>query len=96
MPKVTCRCGYQHNLTPCPDDGWITVRDRDYQQLLEVEAAQRDNSSVGVPAFQLQGRLYECPACGRLMWSRPGDRCSNFEVFNREDCGRNSNPDHNT
>jgi hypothetical protein len=32
-----------------------------------------------------QRRKYECPECGRLMWSLPGDRCTNIKVYRLED-----------
>ena len=35
MPKLPCPCGYVHDLTPVPDGGWITVRDRDYEDRAE-------------------------------------------------------------
>jgi hypothetical protein len=30
VPKLVCPCGFVHDLSPIPDDGWVTVRDRDY------------------------------------------------------------------
>jgi hypothetical protein len=36
MPKLTCPCGYVHNLSPIPDEGWRTIRDKDYDPLIEV------------------------------------------------------------
>jgi hypothetical protein len=36
MPKLTCLCGSTHNLTPMPDDGWRTVRDRDWETLIDT------------------------------------------------------------
>ena len=87
MPKLHCDCGYLHDLSPVPDAGWITVRDAEYEALLEAEAT-RDrlaSSSTGrsgaVPAelsvadrrvHELTGRLYECPRCGMLLWEQPG------------------------
>ncbi|KQO37017.1 hypothetical protein ASF19_20585 [Acidovorax sp. Leaf84] len=58
MPKLACPCGYVHNLSPIPDDGWVVLRDRD--------ADARSQADV-------ESRLYECPDCNRLMWQRPGD-----------------------
>ncbi len=79
MPKLVCPCGYVHDLSPIPDDGWVLVRDRDYEALLAWEA-RRD--ALGSPApgsadfetlvaadaavNELTVRLFECPACGRL------------------------------
>ncbi|GIL31033.1 hypothetical protein NUM_62870 [Actinocatenispora comari] len=28
MPKLACRCGYVHNLSPIPDDGLQVLPDR--------------------------------------------------------------------
>ena len=39
MPKLLCPCGFVHNLSPIPDDGWITVRDREYESLTDAERA---------------------------------------------------------
>ena len=54
MPKVLCPCGFVHDLSPIPDDGWVTVKDRDYESLVAAEAAGQD----GVPqVVALAGRL---------------------------------------
>lgn len=79
MPKIGCICGYIHNLSPIPDEGWVLVRDTDYEELLEVEARQVALSGApsGTPHFDalvearsrklaLTHRMYECPECGRL------------------------------
>jgi hypothetical protein len=41
MPNLKCPCGYVHKLTPVPDKGWVTVRDKDYEALLDVEERRR-------------------------------------------------------
>ena len=85
MPKLNCSCGFVHDLSPIPDDGWLTIRDRDHDALLSADSAsQPDNVEVVRRALELSGRLYECPKCGRLMWSLPGDRCTNFRVYRLE------------
>jgi len=73
MPKLPCPCGYMHDLTPIPDHGWITVRDRDYEELGEkvLDATER------------HGLLYECPSCGRIMWQPPNETHV-FRVYKRE------------
>jgi len=38
MPKLACPCGFVHNLSPIPDEGWITVRDAQYEELIDAEA----------------------------------------------------------
>ncbi len=85
MPKLRCRCGYVHDLSPMPDAGWLTVRDADYEELLWVEAERAALESQvprpPVEAFgpgdrrvgELHGLLYDCPSCGRLLWRRPGE-----------------------
>lgn len=51
MPKLACPCGFVHNLSPIPDDGWLTVRDRDYERLLEAESTLEEVSGGrGIPA----------------------------------------------
>jgi hypothetical protein len=81
MPKLACRCGYVHNLSPIPDEGWITVRDKDMESMLEAEVKSRqDPEQDQVATFW--GRLYECPNCNRIMWEKPGDE--SFTVYRRE------------
>jgi hypothetical protein len=33
MPELVCPCGFRNNLSPIPDDGWLTVRDRDHDAM---------------------------------------------------------------
>ncbi len=70
MPKLTCKCGYVHNLSPIPDEGWITVLDKDYEQLIEAET-DPENDSFYVANT---GVIYECPECKRIMWEKPGKK----------------------
>ena len=45
MPvKLACKCGYVHNLSPIPDEGWVTVLDKDYEQLIEAESDPENDS----------------------------------------------------
>src|SRR5688572_9469574 len=44
MPKLACDCGFVHNLSPIPDDGWLTVRDRDYESLVDAQLALHEIS----------------------------------------------------
>jgi hypothetical protein len=82
MPKVICPCGFPHNLSPIPDEGWVIVRDKDYEGLIRAEmAAAAGDSGQGSLVINLLGRLYECPECGRVMWSLPGARCTTFRIF---------------
>lgn len=70
MPKLVCKCGYIHNLSPIPDEGWVAVLDKDYEQLIEAESNPENDSffvaNVGV--------IYECPECERIMWEKPGKK----------------------
>jgi hypothetical protein len=75
MPKLHCPCGFVHNLTPIPDDGWRTLRDTDLDR--HWEAIERSETN-GI-AF---GLLYECPLCLRLMWKKPGEM--EFMIYARE------------
>jgi hypothetical protein len=95
VPKLLCPCGYVHDLSPVPDDGFIVVRDREYDRLQEAESA---DERLGHPnlespgwsalnkadalAVQLRERMYECPYCGRLMWFRGDD--GRATVYRRE------------
>jgi hypothetical protein len=66
-------------MSPIPDDGWKTVRDRDYEALIAAESADPHDTARVVA---LWGLLYLCPECGRLMWKREGEK--HFRVFNPE------------
>jgi hypothetical protein len=86
VPKVACLCGFVHNLSPCPDEGWITVRDKEYESLIADHIAyEAGDKEVADRIWRYWGRIYECPKCGRLMWTRPGNHCVNFEFFRREE-----------
>src|SRR3569623_1785025 len=67
MPKLGCLCGHVHNLSPIPDAGWITIRDVDYETVIELETSHA-KGAARAELISLQGRMYECPECGRLMW----------------------------
>ena len=80
MPKLHCSCGYVHDLSPIPDEGWITVRDADYETLTAAEVlASVDTVAAGQQGepessfVRVAGWLYECSQCGRIMWRRPGE-----------------------
>ncbi len=89
MPKLPCPCGFVHDLSPIPDDGWITIRDRDYEEFqdLEVKKAvpgtptERIDQLIG-SVNRLIGSLYACPECGRIMWKQPGE--AHYSIFARE------------
>lgn len=84
MSRLWCRCGYGHDLAPIPDAGWLTVRDADYDRLLDAEhlcdeLATRaggtdtaDFAAAEQSVADLTGLLYECPQCGALLWKPAG------------------------
>jgi hypothetical protein len=83
MPKLSCPCGFAHNLTPIPDDGWITVRDREYEELIEAELEVQQNPTGSDRVVKYWGVLYECPDCGRIMWEKPGEE--RFTIYRRDE-----------
>jgi hypothetical protein len=88
MPKLSCPCGFVHDLSPIPDAGWITVRDADDEALQDAWQLLNEISSETLPPNDhprieefdramsqtgvLTGRLYECSQCGTLLWRKPG------------------------
>jgi hypothetical protein len=95
MPKLGCPCGYTHNLSSIPDEGYITIRDRDYEQLIEAHRITYEIAGSGLLSedhprygeweaafhltFRLTRRLYQCPECGRLLWER--STSENYECY---------------
>ncbi len=79
MPKLVCPSGFVHDMSPIPDNGWITVRDADYKALTESWAGPRTEECDPTAFVRLTGRLYECLKCGRVMWERPGEQ--DFRTF---------------
>lgn len=83
MPKLLCPCGFVHDLSPIPDDGWQTIRDKDSERYVNAEIALAALEKGGVPysvathqefeviVAESVGLLYECPSCGRIMWKKP-------------------------
>lgn len=83
MPKLLCPCGFVHDLSPIPDDGWQTIRDKNAERYVEAEIALAELQKSGVPysvathqqfdmiVAESIGLLYECPRCGRIMWKKP-------------------------
>lgn len=83
MPKLTCPCGFVHNLSPIPDDGWLTVRDRDQEEMTPDESTPPDERiEAWHRLYHESGSLYECPNCGRIMWRKPGEQ--HFTVYRHE------------
>lgn len=78
MAQLNCPCGYAHDLTPNPDAAWLTLPDAEYE-VMEKEIVRFHSEYRGEEIQFEFGRVYECPECGRLMWSRPGE--SMYSVF---------------
>jgi len=86
LPKLKCKCGYIHNLSLIPDEGWRTVLDKDYENLLEAEKTREELSGAkkntasfnallkadGIVSSSF-GLMYECPDCKSLMWEKQGE-----------------------
>lgn len=81
MPKLLCPCGFIHDLSPIPDDGWQTFPDRDYESVIEDEIQLATFSDENDKDFEQRARLigrinnargllYLCLKCGRIMWRR--------------------------
>jgi len=92
MPKLPCKCGYVHDLSPIPDNGWLTIRDSNYEQLISAEKLRTDLSSSSELSAKLiesdqmvnklVGLLYECPKCGGVMWKKPEQK--EFLFYHRD------------
>ena len=81
MPKLTCPCGYQHNLSPIPDAGWVTIPDREFDTLTPGDGASLETWQKNWDKLLARDTcLYDCPDCG-FMWSVPGTRCAEFRIF---------------
>ena len=88
MARLHCPCGYTHDLDPQPDAAWLTIPDAEYEAM-ESEILRFHSESRGEEIQTEFGRIYECPECSRLMWSRPGD--ATYSVFVLERRGTKSN-----
>ncbi|GIP53603.1 hypothetical protein [Paenibacillus vini] len=96
MPKLVCACGnYIHNLSAIPDDGFIIVHDREYEDLIETENLRTNLSAenpeegtkeweklIGADAkiMNITERVYECPVCNKLMWLRNDGKTYIYEL----------------
>lgn len=92
MPKLACPCGFIHDLSPIPDDGWRAIRDKDMEAYIQnerayaegfnapVESAEREASSAGGrELIRMSTLLYECQKCGRIMWRKT--RGGDFQIY---------------
>jgi hypothetical protein len=84
MPKLRCPCGFVHDLSPIPDDGWLTILTREFDAMIpDTKSASVDGVLLWRELLQRSGLLYECPKCGRIMWEKPGAKL--FSIYRRED-----------
>jgi uncharacterized C2H2 Zn-finger protein len=96
MPKLVCPCGFVHDLSPIPDDGWRAIRDKDWDLYVEHERTWAEG--YGAPSRSPQGEavafsgremlrmgtlLYECPQCGRIMWRKAYEE--DYHIYLPED-----------
>jgi hypothetical protein len=82
VPKLLCPCGYIHNLSPIPDEGYVTYRDAAPEIILYPTPEQLDLEERDLAIEQEEGSLYECPLCDRILWKRPGDEL--FRIYRPE------------
>ncbi len=98
MPKLLCPCGFVHDLSPIPDDGWETIRSKDLESVQDAKIQQYEIAGHNLPPrddpranewhkltkfiVEKTGLLYECPECGRLMW-RPS-KGDSYTIFTKE------------
>lgn len=73
MPKLPCRCGYVHNLSAIPDDGFQVLPDWATDRLLYVSTPPLDDWQLDDLRRTALSRLYLCPNCEAIMWDRAGD-----------------------
>jgi hypothetical protein len=73
MPKLPCRCGYVHNLSPIPDDGFQVLPDWATDRLLYTMETKPEDWEINDLRQTALSRLYLCPNCEAVMWDRAGD-----------------------
>jgi hypothetical protein len=73
MPKLGCRCGYTHNLSPIPDDGFRVFPDWASEKILYTPSTNLEAWEVHDLYRTALSRLYLCPNCEAIMWDRTGD-----------------------
>jgi hypothetical protein len=83
MPKLACRCGFVHNLSPIPDDGFQVLPDWASDRLLYASQPRPEDWEIGELRRTALSRLYLCPNCEAIMWDRAGD--GHFITYLRRD-----------
>jgi hypothetical protein len=61
MPKLACRCGYVHNLSPIPDDGFQVLPDWATDKLLYPDATMTEDWEIRPLSQAALSRLYSLP-----------------------------------
>lgn len=92
MPKLACPCGFIHDLSPIPDDGWRAIRDKDLEAYFRHDRAysegfdatkveaEREASDAGCSEkARMTTLLYDCPRCGRIMWRK--ERGGSYHIY---------------
>jgi hypothetical protein len=93
--KLHCPCGHVQDLPPIPETGWVTIPGHRYADFVPAKVVRKQVGAGATPPAdypraagpqadppridQCLGRLYCCPACGRLLWQREGS--DRYEVF---------------
>src|SRR5687768_15005763 len=96
MPKLACPCGFIHDLSPIPDEGWRVIRDKDMEAYIQHKRVYPDgfhapegsgdrgaSDAAGREIVRMSTLLYDCPTCGRIMWRRKRD--GEFQIYAPED-----------
>jgi hypothetical protein len=82
VPKLGCLCGYIHDLSPIPDEGYVIFPDAAPEIILWPTKEQVDTDERTKAIVRKTGLLYECPHCGRLMWRKQGE--TEFRIYRPE------------
>ena len=61
--KLACRCGYIHNLSPIPDDGFQVLPDWATDRLLYTMETKPEDWEISDLRRTALSRLYLCPNC---------------------------------
>jgi len=96
MPKLACPCGFIHDLSSIPDDGWRAIRDKDLKAYVrhdraysegfnapEASAEREASNTGGCETVRMATLLFECPQCGRIMWRKA--RGEKYHIYLPED-----------
>ena len=68
MAKLPCRCGYVHDLSHIPDDGFQVLPDWATEKLLYAQDVNPEKWEIEELRRTTLTRMYVCPNCEALMW----------------------------